>query len=129
MRASAPSLIISSMNRNRDSNRFSVIIAVPSETVDSAIANGWLSVAKPGYGSVTKSTALGRPSMTTRKPSSVAALVDGDLGARHAQLLQHQVEVVRVHAAHSHVAARHDGGEPPRGADDPVADDAVLGRA
>jgi len=40
--------IISSMNRNRDSNRFSVIIDVPSATVAMAIANGWRSVAKPG---------------------------------------------------------------------------------
>ena len=35
---------------------------------------------------------------------------------------------MRVDTAHAHVAARHDGGEGPRGADDPVADDAVLGR-
>ena len=53
VRASAPIRTSSSMNRKRDSNRFSVIIDVPSATADSASAIGCRSVANPGYGSVT----------------------------------------------------------------------------
>ena len=48
VRASAPSRIISSTNRNRASKTFSVIIDVPSATAASAIAIGCRSVAKPG---------------------------------------------------------------------------------
>jgi hypothetical protein len=48
VRASAPRRIISSTNRNRASNTFSVIIDVPSDTADSAIAIGCRSVANPG---------------------------------------------------------------------------------
>ena len=48
VRASAPSRIISSTNRKRASNTFSVIIDVPSATAASAIAIGCRSVANPG---------------------------------------------------------------------------------
>jgi hypothetical protein len=48
VRASAPRRTISSTNRKRPSNTFSVIIEVPSETAESAMAMGCRSVANPG---------------------------------------------------------------------------------
>ena len=66
---SAPSRIISLANMNRPSKMFSVISDAPSLTAASPIAIGSRSVAKPGYGSVTTSTARGRSSMRTRKAS------------------------------------------------------------
>ena len=48
VRTSAPIRAISSQNMNRASNRFSVIIAVPSAIDSSAIACGCRSVGSPG---------------------------------------------------------------------------------
>ncbi len=75
VRASAPSRIISSTNRNRASKTFSVIIDVPSAIDANPMAIGCRSVGKPGNGSVATLTALGRSYWTTRKPLSSCVTV------------------------------------------------------
>lgn len=71
VRASAPSRIISSTNRKRASNTFSVIIDVPSAIDARAMAIGCKSVGNLGKGNVATLTAFGRSYCVTRKLSSV----------------------------------------------------------
>ena len=77
----------------------------------------------PGNGSVATLTALGRSYCTTRKPLSCL----GDRRAGVVQLVQHQLQVLRVDAGDRDVAAGHRRGDAPRGGDDAVADHPVLG--
>src|SRR5215210_1702717 len=64
----------SSTYRNRLSKTFSVAMLVPSAVTSIAMSSGWKSVARPGYGSVTKSSPRARSSWRTRTPSSVRSI-------------------------------------------------------
>ena len=67
---SAPIRNSSPTYRNRLSNTFSVTMEVPSAVASMARRIGWKSVAMPGYGSVTKSTARARVDWRIRSPAS-----------------------------------------------------------
>ena len=126
VRMSAPSRTISFTNMNRPSKMFSVISEAPSLTAASPIAIGSRSVAKPGNGSVTMSTAFGRsvhphperrPPRVSTRPPAVTSLSSAISRKR------------RVDAVHRHVAAGHRRAERPGAGDDPVADGGVADRA
>ena len=122
---SAPSRIISLANMNRPSKMFSVIREAPSLTAASPIAIGSRSVAKPGYGSVTTSTACGRSSIRTRKasPRVSTSRTGGD------QLVQRDLQERRLDPGHGDVAPGHRRAERPGAGDDPVPDRGVPHRA
>ena len=111
VRMSAPSRTISFTNMNRPSKMFSVISEAPSLTAARPIAIGSRSVAKPGNGSVTMSTAVGRsvhpypercrPASRPRPPA-VTSLSSAISRKR------------RVDAVHGDVAAGHRRARTPR---------------
>ena len=85
---------------------------------------GWKSVAIPGYGSVTKSSARGCPCCRTRSPSPRA----DDLRAGVLELREEQVEVLGPRVLDRDVALGRDGRRRPRARFDPVGDGVVIGR-
>ena len=123
VRASAPSRIISSTNRKRASNTFSVIIDVPSAIDASAIAIGCKSVGKPGKRQ--RRNVDGLRALVLGHAEAVVRLGDG--GARVVQFVQHHLKVGRVDTRHRDVAPGHRGGDAPGGGNDAVPDHAVLG--
>ena len=107
------------------SNTFSVTMLVPSAMASIAIRIGWKSVARPGYGRVTKSIERARPAWRTRSPSSPNV----DVGAGVGELRQEQLQVRRPGVRDRHVAQRGDRAAAQVPASIRSGIDGVLGRA